>query len=333
MIKKYINGHKVFIVLYLGICVLFAVTFILYRLPIAAVLYPVIVGIVFSIIVFCVGIYKEKSKIEVLKDAGQRGIYLDTESLPDDTAVEEEYKKTVEILLDERIKNLTEADGKYQDMSNYYTLWAHQIKTPIASMKLKLAGEDSRFSREMKTELLRIEQYVDMVMTYVRLGSGSTDYEFKECSLDTVIKSSVKKFSSDFIGKKLSLEFEAKGITTLTDEKWLGFVLEQLISNAIKYTQKGSIGIKTEMINERVCLTVSDTGIGIASENLPRIFEMGFTGVNGRMEDNRASGIGLFLVKKICKNLGIDISVESVLGKGSSVKLVFGENKVSTLMN
>lgn len=341
MLRKYLKGFKTIIILLAGISLIFAVTFFLFGLPFEAVAYPIILSVVFTIVVVVCGAIGEKKKEDILEEAAKRGAYLDTEVLPDDTPVEEAYRRVVELLLEERADNITESNAKYQDLSQYYTLWAHQIKTPIASMRLKLTGEDSRLSRELSSDLFRIEQYVDMVMTYVRLGSDSTDYTFKKCSLDSLIRSSVKKFSSDFIRKKLSLEFEPQGISVLTDEKWLGFVLEQLLSNALKYTQKGSIRIRTgemdasssETGDRRYFLEVSDTGIGISPENLPRIFEIGFTGVNGRMEDNRASGIGLYLVSRICKNLGIEISAESVVGEGTTIRLMFSGKETSLLQN
>lgn len=364
MLKRYIKEHKLYIITFFGCVIIFAVTFLLYGLPIAAVLYPAVLCGVFSLLVGLVGLNAANRKHAMLTDAEKRGIYLDSESLPADKVVEEDYKRIVELLLKEQADNSGKMMAQYQELSRYYTLWAHQIKTPIASMRLKLSGEDSSLSREIMSDLVRIEQYVDMVMTYVRLGSDSTDYTFRDCSLDALVRSSVKKFSSDFIRKKLSFEFEPKGISVLTDEKWIGFVLEQLLSNALKYTQKGSIRMETgyadsSVINGSVIngaeaagaagtgaesesqtsgsqvavLSISDTGIGISPENLPRIFEIGFTGLNGRMENNRASGIGLYLVKRICDNLKIEIRVESVVGEGTCIKLFFSDKKVSVLQD
>lgn len=350
IIKRYIKENKRFILIFTGCIVIFAVTFFLYSLPLEAVLYPALLSLVFLLVAGAVGIKSEKDRHDVMEDANRRGVYLDFSALPSDTLIEEDYRRIVELLLEERADNVSEMNAKYQNLTQYYTLWAHQIKTPIASMRLKLSGEDSTLARELTADLFRIEQYVDMVMTYVRLGSDSTDYTFRDCSLDMLIKNSVKKFSSDFIRKRLSFEFEPQGLSVLTDEKWVAFVLEQLLSNALKYTQKGSIRIETGVMpaekngndTERqddgesgsaVYLSVTDTGIGISPENLPRIFEIGFTGINGRMEDNRASGIGLYLVKRICNNLKIEIGAESEVGKGTCIKLVFADRKVSLLQN
>lgn len=168
-------------------------------------------------------------------------------------------------------------------------------------MKLSLQGEDSALSRRLSADLFRIEQYVDMVLVYLRLDSEYTDYVFKECNMDEVIKNSVKKFASEFIGRKLSLEYEPADVTVVSDSKWLGFVIGQIISNSLKYTETGGIKIYFE---EPKMLVIEDTGIGIAEEDLPRIFEKGYTGYNGRSDGN-ASGIGLYLCRRICGNLHI----------------------------
>ena len=160
-----------------------------------------------------------------------------------------------------------------------------------------------------------------MVLAFLRLDSPSSDYVFKVCSLDDILKKSVRKFASDFINKKLCLEYEPVGCSVVTDEKWLAFVLEQLLSNSLKYTSDGYVRIFTE--REGV-LCIEDTGIGIAPEDLPRVFEKGYTGFNGR-KDNSSSGIGLYLCKRICDNLGVDISISSKVGDGTLVRLDFGQ--------
>ena len=212
---------------------------------------------------------------------------------------------------------VSESERKYENMMDYYTVWAHQIKTPISSMKLAFQGEDSTLSRRLSVDLFRIEQYVGMVLVYLRLDSEYTDYVFKECNMDEVIKNSVKKFASEFIGRKLSLEYEPEDVTVVSDSKWLEFVIGQIISNSLKYTETGGIKI---YFKEPKMLVIEDTGIGIAEEDLPRIFEKGYTGYNGRTGGN-ASGIGLYLCKRICENLRIGIHAESEVGRGTKMVL------------
>ena len=157
-----------------------------------------------------------------------------------------------------------------------------------------------------------------MVLCYLRLDSDSTDYLFVRCDLDSVVRQAVRRFSSQFIHRKIRLEYEPLGCRVLTDEKWLLFVLEQVLSNALKYTPSG--GTVSIFLEEPKTLCIRDTGIGIAAEDLPRIFEKGFTGCNGRT-DKKASGIGLYLCRRICQNLNHTITAESQAEQGTTIRI------------
>ena len=200
-------------------------------------------------------------------------------------------------------------------MIDYYTLWVHQIKTPIAAMRLILQSGDLPQYKELQDQLFRIEQYVEMVLAYLRIGSNSTDFLLKKYDLENIVKQSVRKYAPMFIRKKIGVKLGNLKYKVLTDEKWLCFAIEQILSNAIKYTDEGYISIDTE--NETI-LVIKDTGIGIAPEDLPRICEKGYTGYNGRL-DKRASGIGLYLTKQVLTMLGHRLSFESEIGKGTAI--------------
>ena len=237
--------------------------------------------------------------------------------------IEEDYQSIIAKLKEEAEMRASSASQDYNNMIEYYTVWAHQIKTPIAAMRLNLQSEDSESARKLMGDLNRIESYVEMVLTFLRLDSDSTDYVIKEHDLDEIIKSSVRKFSREFILKKLTLNYEPVKYKCITDEKWLEFIIEQVISNAVKYTSEGGVRI---YMDEPGLLVIEDTGIGISAEDLPRIFENGYTGFNGR-EDKRASGIGLFLCKRIADNLGHKITAESTPGVGTKMIIdVKGKN-------
>ena len=200
-------------------------------------------------------------------------------------------------------------------MSDYYSLWIHQIKTPISAMQLTLENEDSPLSRKLMLELLHIEQYVDMVLTYQKLSDGS-DYVFEENDLDVMIKDTIRYLRLEFIERKISLKYEPVNRTIITDKKWFEFILKQLISNALKYTRKGSI----EIYLEDNCLCIKDDGIGIKESDLKRIFEKGYTGSNGH-DNKNSSGIGLYLCTNIVSNLGLKLSATSSVGVGSIFKI------------
>ena len=224
-----------------------------------------------------------------------------------------------------RQRQEADAARKTAEMVEYYTLWAHQIKTPIAAMRLTLQNEDSPLSRRLTAELGRVERYVEMVMAYLRLDGESTDYVLREYELDPILRAAVKRFSGEFIQKRLALDLRPTGARVLTDEKWLSFVLEQLLSNALKYTPAGSVSIYLE---SPAVLCIADTGIGIAPEDLPRIFDAGYTGLNGR-EDKRASGLGLYLCRRVCRSLGHGLTARSEPGKGTVMRLDLGRKELS----
>lgn len=302
----YLRSNLRSIIMWLIIIAVFAIVFGLYNIPLFAVSYAAAISGFVGIGFFIAGFIQFRRKYREL-EAMKENITLSVSALsPSADIIGKQYSELIGILHNELVRSRNEMGMKYSDMLDYYTLWIHQIKTPISAMKLILQMNDSDENRELKYELQRIEQYVEMVLCYLRLDSDSSDYVIKENDLDSIIKQAVRKFSSQFIRKKLSLVYEPVNMKVLTDEKWLLFVLEQVISNALKYTNDGSISIYVK----NSTLFIADTGIGIASEDLPRIFEKGYTGCNGRI-DKKASGIGLYLSKRICQKLGHTISAES----------------------
>lgn len=323
LFKSYLKSkRKIFLVFFIFVLI-YAAFFILGKLPLNAILYPTLLCLLIGIIFLSVGFSnfkKEHDTLEQIKKQTAAAISKLPEAL---NINEESYQEIISNLKAEAADIENRSTAKFSDMTEYYSVWAHQIKTPIASMKLTLQNEDSPLSRKLSADLFRIEQYVEMVLAFLRLDSSSSDYVFSEYDIDGIVRQSVKKFATDFIGKKIRLEYEPLGEKIITDEKWLSFVIEQILSNSLKYTREGSIKI---CMSEPHILCISDTGIGIAPEDLPRIFENGYTGFNGRI-DKSASGIGLYLCKRICENLGIDISARSELEKGTSIYLDLNQKK------
>lgn len=311
LLKQYLKQRSKVIFCFILIYFIFFLSFLLYELPLRSLYYPFLLCIVINILFFIIDFYYVKKKHQTLSQ-----IQVLYESFPMSQSIEEEaYQQIIHQLIQEQRDYKTQMDQKYDDMIDYYTTWGHQIKTPIAAMKLHLQNEDSPLSFKLSTDLFHIEQYVEMVMTYLRLDSNNTDYVFHEVDLDDVIRQVIKKFAPEFIERKIKLNYESISDFIISDEKWLSFVIEQVVSNALKYTPKGSISI---YLKDKNILCVQDTGIGIASEDLPRVFEKGYTGYNGRM-DSKASGLGLYLCKRVCDNLGHDISIDSIIDKGTTV--------------
>lgn len=321
---EYIRQKRRVFIMQAVFAAIFIVTFVLYRLPVAAVLYPV--GIcVGAGVLFMIYDYREVKKRHDRLSKIQNFMDISVDELPEpETIADKDYSRIIELLCEEQSSTVTNMNLRYDNMIEYYTVWVHQIKTPIAAMKLHLQNEDSALSRTVASELLRIEQYVEMVLVFLRLDSSSTDYVIREYELDNIVRQAVKKVAGEFIQRKLTLNYSEVKALVITDEKWLSFVIEQVLSNALKYTRTGGITIYCESGN---VLCIKDTGIGIASEDLPRIFEKGYTGYNGR-GDKKASGIGLYLCKRICSNLGHDISAFSAPGEGTTIKIDLGRNEL-----
>lgn len=317
LLRAYLRQRRKGILALLIFAAVFAFSFYLYRLPVAAVFYPALVCIVLGAVFAAadlVRVRRKHMKLAAMENLMAAG-FLD---MPDIDGIEDEdYQKIIAALQREVAELETASRIGYQEMTDYYTVWVHQIKTPISSMKLMLQNEDTDMARRLSAELFRIEQYVGMVLAFLRLDSESSDYVFREYDLDSIIRQSVKKFSIEFIERKIRLCYEPTGEKLVTDEKWFSFCLEQILSNALKYTREGSIKIYLEAPKT---LCIEDSGIGIASEDMPRIFEKGYTGYNGRC-DKQASGLGLYLCRRICDSLGIGISAESEPGQGTIIRL------------
>lgn len=324
LFKDYLKQKRNGIILFAVFCVIFAVIFILYKISLKAVVYPAALCAVVGAVYITLDFNRVKKRHEKMCDI-QKLTSSMIDSLPTANSIaEEDYRKLINNLTAEISALEYSSSMKYADMVDYYTVWAHQIKTPIASMRLSLQNEDTPLSRRLSSELFRIEQYVEMVLAFLRLDSTSSDYVFREYELDGIVKTSIRNFSTEFIERKIRLEYTPPEKKVITDEKWLSFVIEQLLSNALKYTREGSI--KIYMHDENV-LCLEDTGIGIAPEDLPRIFEKGYTGVNGRM-DSKASGLGLYLCKRICDNLSVGIRAESEPDKGTVIYLDFEQYRL-----
>lgn len=323
-IISYIKQHRLALLAFVLCAVLFAATFLFYRFPLKAVLYPTVLCLVLLAGFAAADIVRTRKKHAELERIKCFDAKL-ADSFPEaDGVVEADYQEIIRLMREQHDRAEQRTEQGLREMMDYYTVWVHQIKTPIASMRLALQNEDTAESRQLQSELGRIERYVEMVLTFLRLGADSTDYVIKEHELDDIVRGAVKKLAGDFINKKIKLEYTELDEKVLTDEKWLSFVVEQVLSNALKYTSEGTVSIYTESPKT---LCIRDTGIGIAADDLPRIFENGYTGYNGR-SDKKASGIGLYLCRRVCDKLGHGISAESRAGEGTVIRIALDKKKL-----
>lgn len=310
--------------LFLGFCCLiFTVSFALYGLPLGAVLYPAALCAAAGGIILLLSLRKSRAVCQALSLMQRHPADLPDELPAAQSPQEQAYQALLLALHADRQKLKSDMNARYHDMTEYYTVWAHQIKTPIAAMRLALQNEDTPLSRRLTGEVGRVEQYVQMALTYLRLGSDSSDYVIRACALDDIVRPAVRRFAGEFIQRKLQLNYQMLNYTVITDEKWLGFVVEQVLSNALKYTPQGSVSIYME---PEGVLCIRDTGIGIAPEDLPRVFEKGYTGYNGRSH-RKASGLGLYLCREILTRLGHSVSAESQVDHGTTIRIDLRQHK------
>ena len=332
--------------------------------------YAAVLDAILLLITVLVGFFRYSSKVKALSNALKRPVEEQAQ-LPEATDdVEILYHRLLENQSIARSESESSAAVRQSQMRDYYSMWVHQIKTPISAMKLLLEAEREELGQLMcdeeqsqcriadmngcnisatelniselnasgkqqivytelsdnldsfEDELFRIEEYVSMALQYQRVSSTENDFVLEKISLDGVIRDTIKKYAKIMIRRHIGINYSGTGQEVYTDEKWLAFMLEQILSNAIKYTPQGFVTIETAEEKDRFFITIKDTGIGIKAEDLPRVFEKGYTGYNGHA-DKKATGIGLYLCRQMADKLGHTIRVESELGKGTKVWIGF----------
>ena len=314
---SYLKRQWKLLLLLAGITAVFAAVFSLYGLPVEAVAYAALLCLALGAVLFGLGysafLRRHRELEHLLRRASEPVLPLP----PPRGTLEADYQALLRAVCADRVRLVAENRDRLEDLTDYYTLWAHQIKTPIAAARLLLQEDPGAVSGEVEVELLKIEQYVEMVLGYLRLDSDSTDYVFRDTDLDDLVRQAVRKFARMFILKKITLDLRETGRHVVTDGKWLSFVVEQILSNALKYTPAGGC---IRIYGDGETLVITDSGIGIREEDLPRVFEKGFTGYNGR-EDKKSTGIGLYLCRRVMDRLNHGISIVSRPGQGTLVRL------------
>lgn len=234
---------------------------------------------------------------------------------------EEKLKNQIQELEEANLNLRNDFLAKEKELQEYFLIWIHQIKTPITAGKLICDSDiENENVKNIKKELIYIEDYTNMALSYLKMSNHNTDMDISLVNLDDIIRPLIKKYAILFISNNIKLEYEKLNVKVITDSKWCMVVIEQLLSNAIKYTKNGIVSIS---FNEKEnYLEIKDNGIGIKDSDLPKIFDKGYSGFNGR-QNQKSTGIGLFLVKQILDKLGQKVKLESKLGEGTSVKVYF----------
>lgn len=224
-----------------------------------------------------------------------------------------------QLLIENRqLKNTIDIERK--DLEEYFLLWVHQIKTPITVSDLILQKEKTPYTCQLKEQMFYIREYTNMAINYMKLKDRQADMDIAEVEIDKLLKSLLRKYSGLFIDKNISLDYQPIDTKIITDARWATILIEQILANALKYTNSGKITLSFD--RDKNALKVKDTGIGIKSEDINKIFDRGYSGFNGRINE-KSSGIGLYLVKKIAILLNIKIEVCSTVNVGSEFIICF----------
>ena len=319
LFKFFIISVRQQILIFIGMALVFASLFILGKLPLTLLFYGLELALFFFVISLLIQWISYSKRFKAILEVGAAQT-IKAEDVADGTDPADRIyiEKIGELQKD--IRNLTNLHAERQaEQLDYFTLWLHQIKTPLSAISLLNQSSMTAESKKVSQEILRLEDYTHMALNYVKLEETGSDMDLSEVHLDGVIKGAIKKYSILFIYKGIKLDYEPLGITVLSDGAWLQTLLEQLLSNSLKYTASGTIAIYMDPKKEKT-LVIEDTGVGIRSEDLPKIFNKGYSGLNGRLHE-KSTGLGLFLSRKIAKRLGHELSIESEFGKGTLVKI------------
>ncbi|MCT4390172.1 sensor histidine kinase [Leuconostoc falkenbergense] len=330
MIKKCLQSIWLFLMDYWYFYLIFVFIFgalfwsvVMRSLDIDAVIDALYVGLYFlfgmTLLLFWRWFQTRKILKNVLSD---ERLSVDNLSLPATSSVAHLYQNLLKQQTLEHKKVLANQANAMQDIQDYYAMWAHQIKVPLSV--LDLMNQTNTIEKyETSNQLLIVNQYLNMMLQFIRLKNLHQDLTFKPIYVQAIVRDVIKSYKLFFIRQNLSVLITGEDFTVVSDPKWIQFVLEQIIFNAIKYTSQGCIQVIFENHHQVV---IKDTGIGIAASDLPRLFDKGYTGLNGRLENN-SSGLGLFMVKQILSELGHDIKIASVVGSGTTVTIDFKQTK------
>jgi len=252
--------------------------------------------------------------------------YLITEIIKTPNFLEGQiFKNSLEQIDKSMLENVNKYKYMTEDYKEYIELWIHEIKIPISASKMVIENNKNAITKSIDEELDKVENYIEQALFYARSNTVEKDYYIRKVFLKEIVNESIKKNKSSLIQEKISIDIHDLDIEVNTDNKWIVFILNQIIQNSIKYRKKENsiIEMYANQGKENVILYIKDNGIGIKQGEITRVFEKGFTGTNGRLSNKKSTGIGLYLCKKLCNKLGIGIELNSVQNEGTEVKLVF----------
>lgn len=258
--------------------------------------------------------------------------YLISEIIPNANFEEGKIlKETLRQTNKAMIENVNKYKFAVEDYKDYIEMWIHEIKIPIATSKLIIENNKSEVTKSIDEEINKMENYIEQVLFYARSNTVEKDYLVSKSNLKEIVNSAVVRNKESIVYNNIELNLHDLDKTVYTDSKWCIFILNQIIQNSIKYSKKNEkkIEIYSEEKKDNVTLLIKDNGIGIKEKDIPRVFEKGFTGENGRLIGKKSTGIGLYLCKKLCDKLDLGLIIKSKENKGTITSIIFPINSMT----
>ncbi|AWL25980.1 sensor histidine kinase [Streptococcus suis] len=309
MIAKFIREYRSFYFAYLVLSGSFILLFLLYKLPTEFLQNALLLSLTLLILLTAGLFWKFRNRMRALED------YVHEEALPLlNKPVDLAYLNLIEAEKEATREQLLDYKSREEDLQAMVKMWSHQMKVPLAALSL-MSQTDNLNQQDVNHQLLRLDNYMANLLNYLKLTNHASDFRFEQVEVIEVVVDLVKKYRNQFLQKDISVTIDGNWLLK-TDRKWLSFALSQIIDNALKYNKTGG-KVAIELNNG---ISISDTGIGILAEDIPRLFDEGFTGFNGR-EHQKATGFGLYLTKRVLNQLELAISVESQLEIGTTVSI------------
>lgn len=329
---KYVQDNLIGIFIYLVTAILITLMLAAFKTPSVALIITFILFILSGMLLLIIS-YLRKNKFYKLFMNNLEKLdkkFLILETLPEPTTYEEKIMvNSLYEINKSMIENIKISQKNINDFKEFVEVWIHEVKIPISSLVLKCHNNKEKYDKSFLSQIRRLDNNIDEILYYVRSEDTEKDFIITEIDLKEVVRNISLKNKDDLLENNIEFEVDLKAINVNSDKKWLEFIINQIINNSIKYKKESESIIKIESIEnkDKVILEIYDNGIGIPEKDLKRVFDKSFTGTNGR-DKVKSTGMGLYIIKKLCDKLGHNISIESKENEYTKVILEFGKNDV-----
>ena len=326
--REYIKDKIIYILVLLFVVVTSEILLIPFNIHKFVKVYIKVVPVIMFSICFFIGYYKKnkyynnlKNKLEDLEEKYLIAEIIETPNFSEGKILKEVLQETGKSMLE----NVNEYKHLSEDYKEYIELWIHEVKMPIATVKMIIENNKNEVTESIDEELDKIENYVEQALFYARSNVSEKDYYIKKQNLKDIVNSTILKNKRSLLQNKVKLNLHELDVQVYTDSKWCIFIISQILQNAVKYSKVNNKEIEIFSVNnkENTILYIKDNGIGIKKGEITRAFEKGFTGTNGRIAGQKSTGMGLYLCKKLCNKLGLRIELNSRESIGTEIRIVF----------